>query len=753
MSLIPYHPREGREIVLRHRNAVVVRDPDSQRLEIRGQTCPHCQQPLPQGSTSAANHTYDRYEGAEDSFVDPEYFRMLRRGNYNFLPAARASQSPVRTLPRPDYNGGRIGFRSPEVLDEEEDLEPIRAPEQPQRRGSRIRREAFSPNYYKTFFSEERVLGKGGKGVVLLVRHKLDGHSLGQFACKRVPVGDDHEWLEKALVEVELLANLSHPNLVSYRHVWLEDVRLSMFGPPVACAFILQQYCNGGDLQHHVVGDVPTPTTKEELKAQMRRRSKGQPEPPKNLTAVKSQLALEEIYSLFKDVTTGVDYLHHHNYIHRDLKPSNCLIHRDNSGIRCLISDFGEVQVENAARNSTGATGTISYCAPEVLKLDPATGFYGNFTTKSDMFSLGMILYFMCFGKLPYRSANAIQEELEDVELLRAEIADWKGFKDERRERPDLPAKLYTLLKKLLSLDPAERPSANEVLHAMTSETNFETLGRPERANPVLGGLRGSRVQNLDTPAGSGTPVPGEWFEAGFGNTSFINLSCPDTTQNTNRGYDDSAAWVASENADANTSSGLPNDQVVEQSLTVSHRDANGYQDESATPTATSVIAAAPRHLSPHDHHHQRAPTTPLLLPPPRSRWAEIEHRISVVLYHACHALGIETQSLVYAFQLALFALKTATLARPCWPYVANLEVCAPLLVVAALELLFASSPVSHVGGGSPLRGGQRYHVGGLFQARGTGALLLAFHFATLWLAGRWDALCVHGPHQEWTDW
>ena len=147
---------------------------------------------------------------------------------------------------------------------------------------------------------------------------------------------------------------------------------------------------------------------------------------------------------------------------------------------------------------------------------------------------------------------------------------------------------------------------------------------------------------------------------------------------------------------------------------------------------------------------HRRTPTTPLLLPPPRSRWAEIEHRISVALYHACRAVGVETQSLVYAFQLAIFVVKTATLARPCWPYVASLQVCAPLLVVATLELLFASSPVSH---GSRLRSQHYYHVGGLFQARGTGAVLLALHFATLWLAGRWDALCTYGPRQEWADW
>lgn len=368
--------------------------------------------------------------------------------------------------------------------------------------GTGIEREARSQNYFKTFFVEERVLGRGGKGVVLLVRHNISDCQLGYFACKRIPVGDNHDWLKKVLLEAQLQADLSHPNLVSYRHVWLEDVQLSTFGPAVPCAFILQQYCNGGDLHYYVVGGPPVQATKEELKERMRRRSKGQPEPPKNLH---SQLSFEEIYSIFKDITSGVAYLHASHYVHRDLKPSNCLLHKQGNKITCLISDFGEVQPTEMMRNSSGATGTISYCAPEVLRQDE-DGRYGNFTPKSDMFSLGMILYFMCFSRLPYSSSNALQEELEDMDLLRVEIMDWKGFQDERRERPDLPSKLYTLLKKLLALDPHERPSAEEVLHAMKGENISDGSKRGDRG---ASGLR-HRVQVLDSPAQPGSPAPGE---------------------------------------------------------------------------------------------------------------------------------------------------------------------------------------------------------------------------------------------------
>ena len=347
----------------------------------------------------------------------------------------RPPSSPIRRLVEPLLPAHDTTFEA-EAVQDAEFVSSAPAVQE----GSRIRREAFSPNYFNTFFTEEQELGRGGKGVVLLVRHQIDGCHLGQFACKRVPVGDDHAWLEKVLTEVELLARLSHPNLVSYRHVWLEDVQLTRFGPSVACAFILQQYCNGGDLLHYVIGDQPKETTKEELKARMRRRSKGQAERPFGLNSQR-RLPFEEIYSLFKDVTSGLAYLHDANYIHRDLKPSNCLLHREGKNLICMISDFGEVQAENVARKSTGSTGTVSYCAPEVLRKD-SRGRYGNFTTKSDIFSLGMILYFMCFGRLPYQSANAVQEELEDIDQLRAEITDWKGFQGERRERPDLPLSL-----------------------------------------------------------------------------------------------------------------------------------------------------------------------------------------------------------------------------------------------------------------------------------------------------------------------
>lgn len=80
-----------------------------------------------------------------------------------------------------------------------------------------------------------------------------------------------------------------------------------------------------------------------------------------------------------------------------------------------------------------------------------------------------MILHFLCFANLPYRASNVLHEENEDVDELRAEIMGWSGFDEHRKLRPELPEALYAFLKRLLSLAPDMRPTADDVLQVVTS--------------------------------------------------------------------------------------------------------------------------------------------------------------------------------------------------------------------------------------------------------------------------------------------
>ncbi|KAF2802350.1 kinase-like protein [Mytilinidion resinicola] len=657
MSLVPYVPAESREVVLRHGSAVVVFDQHSKQLSLRAASstsveptsCPYCHRPLRDPSAhdpDIHDHVPPSNLETEHGFVNPAYFGMLRRSQPGSTEPSRPSSPTkrLRQIPLPGRESSGSASAAAEMPAPPGTEFVESSPAMPSREGG-ISAKAFSPNYFKDFFVEDRELGRGGKGVVLLVRHVLDGVPLGQFACKRVPVGDDHEWLEKVLIEVQLLQNLQHQNLVSYRHVWLEDYQISTFGPSVPCAFILQQYCNSGDLHHYVLGGSMgrNAMTPQELKARLRRRSKGQLDVPNELGGPR-RMHFEEILSFFKDITSGLNHLHAHGYIHRDLKPSNCLLHDDGKRLTVLVSDFGEVQVVNATRKSTGATGTISYCAPEVLRRQTPNGPLGNFSTKSDIFSLGMIVYFMCFGRLPYVNADGIDEDNEDLELLREEITGWAGFNDEHRARPDLPDILYRPLRRLLSLDPAERPGTEEILQVFKSPSKFDEIG----GYAAPSGLEelGSRISLADTPSPAPTKHARKTSKATFVRPGASKLSA-------SLGPSRSPSPVSH-----TTLSSSPNTTPPESSVML--RPRKSIPDVVALPR--------PRSLS--------RPTSPrLMLPPPPPR------TLSDRLHHA-----LSHPSLLSLLKIMLFVSKLVSLSSPCFPLAPNPKVAWPLLCLALLD-------------------------------------------------------------------
>lgn len=577
--------------------------------------------------------------GTQPEFINPNYFRML----HDSLPSSAGSSRPPS--PRP-------GLAQPALADR-----PTSDPGMPRTAPSAkgISSAAFTPNYFQKFFVEEKVLGKGGKGVVLLVKHVLDGVSLGQYACKRVPVGDDHQWLERVLGEVQLLQHLSHQNLVSYRHVWLEDAQISTFGPRVPCAFILQQYCNAGDLHNYICGSVQASTTTQQLKERLRRKSKGQPEPPVGLM-VPRKLQFDEIYSFFKDITSGLRYLHVNGYIHRDLKPNNCLLHETGDGLRVLVSDFGEVQSQDGIRRSTGATGTVSYCAPEVLRCEYPGGPYGNFTFKSDIFSLGMILYFLCFAQLPYSNADIVNEEKEDVARLRDEIRQWGGFGDVRSMRPELPEQLYIFLERLLSLDPNRRPTADDVLNGILTGVNANEHFRYKRASPQGADLHSnSRIHPVDSPA----PTSQQGFSRGSGTFRRGSMHGKHTRANS----------VAVEDSEPERDSSLNPDHH----LMVRPR----FPSTSPQPSDQNKA----------QQQYQRDPTPQhQLLPPPPNRFSIMN------LLSFAHAL-----STVPVVQLALFLFKVISAFQPCTPLATSPWILYPLIVLAAVSLRVRSVKVQLV--------------------------------------------------------
>lgn len=592
-----------------------------------------------------SNRHSGRSPGAQPEFVNPNYFRML----HNSLPSSGDSSgsSPLRRrLFQPALPG---------VPATNDPGDSGRGPSSSSSQG--ISSGAFTQGYFKKFFAEESVLGRGGKGVVLLVKHVLDGVPLGYYACKRVPVGDDHEWLEKVLGEVQLLQHLSHQNLVSYRHVWLEDAKISTFGPSVPCAFILQQYCNAGDLHNYICGSVQTSTTAQQLKDRLRRKTKGEPE----VTGPRT-LQFDEIYSFFKDITSGLRYLHVNGYIHRDLKPNNCLLSQTSDGIRVLVSDFGEVQSQDTIRRSTGTTGTVSYCAPEVLRHEYPGGPFGNFTFKSDIFSLGMILYFLCFAELPYGHADIINEELEDLEQLREEISGWAGFDNGRRARPDLPEKLYIFLERLLSVDPNRRPSTDEVLNGIQAGANVNDHLRYRRGSPA-GFDSGSKIQPFDNAP---------------------ELPFPRSPRSPKKSFSRSSVALRANGSSRHFSpTPIVEDAEPERKPQLSPERDLIVRPRYNSPATPSDETPTP---DPSTTRHQELPQIPDPIPQPQLLAPPSPSRFSLVRLLSHVQSPARHLSLPF-LQLCFFLLKIVSAFQPCIPLAVNPWAFYPLLVLAAVTL------------------------------------------------------------------
>lgn len=146
-----------------------------------------------------------------------------------------------------------------------------------------------------------------------------------------------------------------------------------------------------------------------------------------------------------------------------------------------LISDFGECEDLDETNqnddNRTGATGTLEFMAPEHVRLDPRGRNTVDYSPKADMWSLGMVLYYLCYSRLPYSI-------IADVDVLRDEILAFKDVRfpisrfdiyknndelyssamNDPTIQSDIPNELKLLIRMLLSIDPSKRPSCNEIL-------------------------------------------------------------------------------------------------------------------------------------------------------------------------------------------------------------------------------------------------------------------------------------------------
>ncbi|KYQ93367.1 putative protein kinase [Tieghemostelium lacteum] len=308
--------------------------------------------------------------------------------------------------------------------------------------------EYLNIGYYKKFFVESLKIGSGGFGAVFLCKHLINGIDLGEFAIKKVPIGENLPWLYRVLKEVKALETLQkHVNIINYKHSWLEYDQPADFGPKVPCLYILMEYANAGNLSDYIA-------------------SRG------------GILTDNEIWSFFIDLCHGIGYLHHSNIVHKDLKPQNILLHQSYDSIsdrqvtHLMISDFGTCDtvingVSSGVTKRTGNTGTMEYIAPELLKKNEKGELYAEYNQKCDIWSLGVLLYQMTFGTLPYRySGNPMVENdpNRNIAFLIDEISQFQDSTFVFPNQPHRSKELKEIISVLLRSDPHKRPSISQIL-------------------------------------------------------------------------------------------------------------------------------------------------------------------------------------------------------------------------------------------------------------------------------------------------
>lgn len=148
------------------------------------------------------------------------------------------------------------------------------------------------------------------------------------------------------------------------------------------------------------------------------------------LSSQKTLLTESQIKKLILQIASGINYLHHFGIIHRDLKPENIMMTDKSEHAIVKIVDFGLSKVLGISEKSNDAYGTLAYAAPEVIK----KVFYGK---SVDIWSLGVILYFLISGQFPFSDKNNNMHKIA-VEITSGELkfsgSNWKRAHDYARD-------------------------------------------------------------------------------------------------------------------------------------------------------------------------------------------------------------------------------------------------------------------------------------------------------------------------------
>ncbi|HEY3594373.1 MAG TPA: bifunctional serine/threonine-protein kinase/formylglycine-generating enzyme family protein, partial [Polyangiaceae bacterium] len=272
----------------------------------------------------------------------------------------------------------------------------------------------------------EGVIGEGGMGVVYRAHDEATGREVA-MKCLHTNLAGDADIRRRFAREAKVLRSYSHPNVVGVYDFVEQGYLLA----------IVMELVQGVTLLEH-------------------------------LAKWRGHMPFVEVRDIYTGVLDGVGEGHRQGVVHRDLKPGNILVTGVGDSLRAKIVDFGIAKIlEGTTYTMTGALlGTCFYMSPEQVQRPDTAG------PRSDIYSLGITLYQLCTGRVPFQSTNHFAVMMAHVN---------ETPKPPSLLRPDMPPELETLILDALAKDPSARPASCAEFRRRFEESLTSLTTRPSR--------------------------------------------------------------------------------------------------------------------------------------------------------------------------------------------------------------------------------------------------------------------------------